>query len=152
MKIIEHGLKPSGRLKISLYGPDGYLKQEMVTDNLVTSVGLQHIAALLSSAGASGMTHMAVGSGSTSAALGDTTLGAELARVALSSRLQLVGADANKCQYVASFPAGTATGNLTEAGIFNNSSGGVILSRTVFASLTKGANDVLQITWTLTVG
>jgi hypothetical protein len=53
--------------------------------------------------------------------------------------------------YVASFPAGTGTGAVTEAGIFNASSGGTMLCRTVFSVVNKGADDAMSITWTITV-
>jgi hypothetical protein len=53
--------------------------------------------------------------------------------------------------YVASFPAGTGTGAIVEAGLFNASSGGDMLCRTTFAVVNKGANDSITITWTVTV-
>jgi hypothetical protein len=53
--------------------------------------------------------------------------------------------------YVATFPAGTGTGAVTEAGLFNASSAGTLLCRTVFSVINKGAADTLGITWTVTV-
>ena len=43
------------------------------------------------------------------------------------------------------------TGAVTEAGIFNASSGGTMLCRTVFAVVNKGADDGMSITWQITV-
>ena len=40
---------------------------------------------------------------------------------------------------------------LTEAGIFNASSAGTLLCRTVFSVVTKGASDAMTITWTVTL-
>jgi hypothetical protein len=57
----------------------------------------------------------------------------------------------NTIEYVALFPAGTGTGTVTEAGVFNNSSGGTMLCRTVFGVVTKDAGDSMSITWTITV-
>jgi hypothetical protein len=54
-------------------------------------------------------------------------------------------------QYVATFSAGTGTGAITEAGIFNASSAGTLLCRTVFSVINKGALDTLVITWKVTV-
>jgi hypothetical protein len=53
--------------------------------------------------------------------------------------------------YTASFPAGTGTGAVVEAGVLNNSSGGSLLCRTVFAVVNKGADDSMSITWAITV-
>ena len=95
------------------------------------------------------MSHMEVGTGTTSAAVGNTALENDIgsARVALTSST----VTNNAIAYVASFPAGTGTGAITEAGIFNASSSGTMLCRTVFSAINKGASDVLGITWTVTV-
>ena len=53
--------------------------------------------------------------------------------------------------YTATFPAGTGTGAVVEAGILNASSGGTLLCRTVFSVVNKGANDAMTITWQITV-
>ena len=96
------------------------------------------------------MSHMELGTGTTSAAAGNTAMETVISgsRVALSSTT----VTNNAVAYVASFPAGTGSGAVTEAGIFNASSGGTMLCRTVFSVINKGANDVLGITWTITVG
>jgi len=44
-----------------------------------------------------------------------------------------------------------ASAALTEAGILNSVTGGTLLCRTVFAAVNKGANDTLQITWTVSI-
>ena len=43
------------------------------------------------------------------------------------------------------------TGAITEAGLFNASSSGTMLCRTVFSVVNKGASDAMTITWTVTV-
>ena len=98
-------------------------------------------------ASATAMSHMAIGSGSTAAAASDTALGSQLARTGLTSTT-VSGADV---VYVDTFPAGTGTGAVTEAGLFNASSGGTMLCRTVFSVVNKGASDAMTITWTVTV-
>lgn len=74
------------------------------------------------------MSHMAIGTGSTAAAASDTALGSQSARTTLTSTT----VTDNDVVYVDTFPAGTGTGAITEAGIFNASSGGTMLCRTVF--------------------
>ena len=140
-------LEMIGRLKIEVFGEDGKLKQVAAIPNLVVTTGKEFIASRMTAASASVMSHMAVGTDSTSPVAGDTALGAEIARVALTSG-NTSGAVAT---YVASFPAGTGTGGLQEAGIFNAGSSGTMLCRTTFSVINKGASDSMTITWTVTV-
>jgi hypothetical protein len=94
------------------------------------------------------MSHMAVGSGTTAAAAGDTALETQIgSRVSLTSTT----VTSNAVAYVATFAAGTGTGAITEAGIFNADTSGTMLCRTVFSVVNKGADDTLQITWTITL-
>jgi hypothetical protein len=97
------------------------------------------------------MGFMAVGSGSTAAAAGDTALGSQLgSRKALDSTT-ITGSNNEKVQYVCTFAAGEGTGAITEAGIFNASSSGDMLCRTVFSVVNKAADDTMVITWTVTL-
>jgi len=93
------------------------------------------------------MTHMAVGTSSTAPTAGDTALGGEVGRVALASSTSA----SNVVTYTATFPAGTGTGALVEAGIFNAGASGTMLCRTTFSVVNKGAADAMSITWTITV-
>ena len=94
------------------------------------------------------MSHLGLGSGSTAASASDTDLGSILgSREALDSST----ASANTIQYVASFEAGDATGAVTEAGIFNASSSGTMLCRTVFPVVNKASDDTMSVTWLLTL-
>lgn len=138
-------LKLSGKLSIVLTGEDGSVKDTREVDNLVVSAGISFIASRMKDATATAMSHMAVGTGAVAAAAGNTTLGTESARVALTSTT----ANAANVVYVASFPAGTGTAALTEAGIFNAASAGTLLCRTTFSVINKAANDTMTITWTI---
>lgn len=145
--MIIDGLKAEGTLDITVRGPDGKIKEEKKVDNLIVTTGLAYIASRMNGTSESVMSHMAVGTGSTTAAAADTTLGTELYRNALTSTT----VTDNAIAYVASYAAGTATGSLTEAGLFNASSAGTMLCRTVFGTVTKAADDSMTITWTITV-
>lgn len=151
LKVLGDGFEGAGRLTLELFGPDGKLKQRVQVDNLVVNTGLYHIADQLSDQGEAAMGWMAVGTDNSAAAAGDTTLGTEVGRVALDSTTQGGGASADEVTYVATFPAGTGTGALVEAGILNAASVGVLLVRTVFSVVNKGAGDSLVITWVLTI-
>jgi len=126
---------------------DGKVKEEHDFRNLVVTVGKNFVASRMVGATANVMSHMAVGAGTTPAAPGDTTLGSELGRVALATST----ATTNVVSYTATFPAGTGTGAVTEAGIFNASSAGTMLCRTVFSVVNKGVDDALSVTWTITI-
>ena len=140
-------IKMTGDLKIVLTDENGQIKHEQEVKNLVVTVGKNLIASRLKDTTDAAMTHMAIGSGTTAAANGDTALGTQLGRVSLTSTTVTT----NNVAYVATFPAGTGTGAVTEAGLFNASSGGTMLCRTVFSVINKGAADTLGITWTVTV-
>jgi len=142
----------SMNVRIVLRDTSGEVKEERRAHNLITDVGCAHIAdRLASSHDETEMSHMAVGTGSSGPTPGDTTLGSELDRNALDSRTQSTGADDHEIVYVATWPTGDATGSLTEAGIFNAASGGVLLARVVFSVIEKGADEALEITWTMTI-
>lgn len=145
--MIQDQTQVTGRLIIEVFDKDGNVKDKREIDNLVVAVGKTFIASRMVGATANVMSHMAIGSGTTAAAVGDTTLGIELGRVGLSSGTSS-GAVAT---FVASFPAGTGTGAVTEAGIFNAASAGTLLARTVFSVVNKGADDAMSITWQVTV-
>jgi hypothetical protein len=140
-------LKASGSLRVVLTGADGKVKEEHDFKNLVVTVGKNFVASRMVGTASNVMSHMAIGSSSTAAAAGDTTLGTELGRVALASAT----ATTNVVTYTATFPAGTGTGAIVEAGIFNASSAGTMLCRTVFAVVNKGVDDAMSITWTVTI-
>ena len=118
------------------------------TNNLVVSVGKEWVADRMADANTV-MTHMAIGTGTTAAAAGDTALGTELDRNALTVSGGTVST--NTIQYACTWAAGDGTGAITEAGIFDASSAGDMLARTVFDVVNKGAADSMTITWTITV-
>lgn len=151
-------LKLSGHLNIVLTDKNGNIKDAREVKNLVVNAGLAYIANRIAkntadSGGKGLMTHMALGSGgATPAAAGDTSLGATQLgnRKALTSTT-ITGTNSEKVQYVATFVATEGTGAVTEAGLFNASSGGDMLARTTFAVINKGADDTMTVTWTVTL-
>jgi len=116
------------------------------TNNLVVTAGKNWVADRMNDVNAV-MSHMALGTGTTAAAAGDTTLVTELDRNGLTSTTVLN----NTIAYAATWAAGDGTGAITEAGIFDASSAGDMLARTVFSVVNKGAADSITITWTITI-
>ena len=141
-------LKLSGQLNIVLRDKNGNVKEERTEKNLVVTSGLGYIASRMKDASATAMSHMALGSGTTAESAGQTDLVTLLgAREALDSTT----VTANAVAYVSSFEAGDATGAVTEAGIFNASTGGTMLCRVKFDVVNKAADDTMTVTWTITV-
>ena len=136
-----------GNLEVILLDETGKQKDYRKVNNLVVAVGKDVIGSRLVGNSLPVMSHMAVGSSATAAVTSQTTLGTELGRVALDSTTRA----SNTITYVATFPAGTGTGSITEAGILNASSSGNMLCRTVFGVVTKASGDTVVITWNVTV-
>ena len=148
--MVQDQIKITGCLDIVVTDKNGLVKDSRSVKNLVLTTGKTFIAASMlktTTNSPAAMSHMAVGSGTTAAAVGNTAMESQLGRVALAS----ASSTGAVVTYTASFPAGTGTGAITEAGIFNNSSGGDMLCRSVFSVVNKGTDDAMSITWTVTV-
>jgi len=149
--MLNEKLKMTGDVSLVLRGPDGSVKDAREIKNLVVNEGLAFVISRMVGTSKAVMSHMGLGSSTTAAAAGDTDLGSQLgSREALDSST-ISGTNNEKVIYEASFEAGDATGAVTEAGIFNATSAGDMLCRTVFAVVNKGANDSLTVTWTITL-
>lgn len=144
--MLQEHVKPTGRLHIELLDADGNLVESRDVDNLVVTAGLTFLAARAVGT-PTAMSHMAAGTGITAAALGNTALVTEAGRVALASATSSAGV----ITYTATFGPGVATGSITELGIFNASSAGTMLARTVFTAIPKDALMTLTVTWNVTL-
>lgn len=132
-------------VQIRLYDPQtGQTKKTKRIFNTVTTVGKQGIADQILAAPTLGKpTHMAVGTGTG----GTTTLATEVDRNALTSKTRSGAVVTMQGDWA----AGDATAALTEAGVLTAATAGDLWLYTTFAVVNKGANDALQITWTLTI-
>jgi hypothetical protein len=153
--MLEDNLRALGVLTLSLRDQYGNVKQEVTVPNTVVNAGKAFIAQSMIKTTTNSpvaMTHMGVGTGVTAAAVTQTALVTELGtRSTVSPTNTTVTVTNDTIQYVSTFAAGNATGALTEAGIFNASSAGTMLCRTVFSVINKGADDSLTITWRVTI-
>jgi hypothetical protein len=142
-------LKATGLVKIVHTNAAGELVKEFNVPNLVVTSGKNHIAAKIAATTNSpaAMTHMAIGTGTSTPGASDTALGTQTGRVSLSGST----VSTNTITYTATFPAGTGDGAITEAGVFNASSGGTMLCRTTFPVVNKASGDTIAITWVVTV-
>jgi hypothetical protein len=153
--MLEDNLRAVGILTLSLRDQYGNVKQEVTVPNTVVNAGKAFIAQSMTKTTSNtpaAMTHMGVGSGTVAVAPADTTLGTQLGtRATVTPTNTTVTVTNDTIQYVATFSAGNGTGAVTEAGIFNASSAGTMLCRTVFSVINKGADDSLTITWRVTI-
>jgi hypothetical protein len=142
-------LKATGKVQIQRFNAEGVLVEEHNVPNLVVTAGKNYIAAKMvaTTNSPASMTHMAIGTGTGTPGASDTTLGTQTGRVSLSGST----VSTNTITYTATFPAGTGDGAITEAGIFNASSGGTMLCRTTFPVVNKASGDTIAITWVVTV-
>jgi hypothetical protein len=148
MELYNEELHATGKLTVELIGADGVIKSTFEVKNLVVTAGKTYIASRMQGTSVpTVMSHMAIGTGITTPVIGDTTLGTEAGRAAMSS----FTSSANAVTATATFPAGTGTGAITEAGIFNAASAGTMLCRTTFPVVNKSAGDSIAITWVVTV-
>lgn len=144
---LNEGLRATGELTIIHRAEDGTVKQAIHVPNLVVTTGKTYIASRIVGVASNIMSHMGIGIGSATPVAGDSTLGSESGRVALASQSSSGGT----VTYTATFPAGTGTGAIQEAAVFNASTAGTMLCRTTFPTVTKQSGDSIAITWVVTV-
>jgi hypothetical protein len=135
-------------VRLELFDANGNLKSMQEVHNAVQTAGKYGIAdQVIASPTLTKPTHCELGTGTG----GTTTLNAYISgsRTAFTSKTRAN----NVVTMVTDFPAGTGTGSVTEAGIFDSATqnGGNMWMYASFTAVTKGANDTLKITWTLTI-
>lgn len=141
-----------GTMHAVLRKPNGMLIA-IRKDNGIVNNGFDFIANSIGNRAASGATAamgwIAVGTGSTAFAATQAALITELTRQAATYS----HATGTKVfSFTTTFAAGVATGTLTEAGVFNQSTlGGTMLDRVVFTGIAKAAGDTLAQTFTFTM-
>jgi hypothetical protein len=170
-------VETSGTLSI-VHSRGAELIEDRFYSNIVTTVGKKWLAARMKDTITGHtipvqMSHMGVGgNGTVGAAVVKTTPAAsatalttggtpalsELARVALTTAggsfpQGYTGGLPNTSviTYAATFAAGTGTGAIIEAGIFNAASTGSMLCITSFDVVNKQAADTIAITWTINI-
>lgn len=138
---------PRFNMKLELFDASGKLKDTREIHNTMTSAGKYGIMDQLADTptlAKAGWMEVGTGTG------GTTSLNAYIAgsRTAVTSRTRTNNAVA----FVCSFAAGSGTGAITEAGLFDavTQNGGNMWCYASFATINKGALDSLQITWTIT--
>jgi len=133
-------VKAVGRLTIIVKRKDGTVKDRRVVENTVTTAGKNAVCALVVGVRTTPFKYVAIGTGTPS----ESGLGREVAR-----GMAQVSAP-SYAQWFIEFNA-TASWDITEAGIFDASSGGTMLSYASFSALHVEPGDSIQVTWTFSL-
>lgn len=146
---IQDTFKLQGALTLMLQKADGTVEVTQ-KDNIIVDVGFDFIADAIGKAASrpACMGYTAVGTGTTAAASGQTSLGTEVSRLA-STYAHVTGT--KTFTFTTTFAAGVATGAITESGVFNAASAGIMIDRVVFPVVNKGADDTLTTVFTFTM-
>lgn len=146
---VSSAIKATGEVHIVKMNDAGVIVEERKVKNLVVTSGKNYIAQKMVATTnvPPSMTHMGIGTNSTAPLPENTTLTGQTTRQVLTGS----SVTSNSITYTANFPAGSGDGAITEAGIFNASTGGDMLCRTVFPVVNKGSGDIISITWVITV-
>ncbi|CUR50853.1 conserved exported protein of unknown function [Nitrosotalea devaniterrae] len=168
-------MKTLGHIALVVYGPDGNIKAYRQTDNQVTTTGdnatvnkLFGVARTTNTGGSSSgtFTAVAVGTGGNAALATDTALQTQVGHKVIATT-SISTATHGNVVLTANFAAGritnSSTQTITEAGIFDNTSGGGLslngtgasganmFARQQFTGIGIGPSDTLQITWTVNI-
>ncbi len=129
----------------------GSWQQSLNISNLLPTVGKAGVASRINGDGSEAVfTYIAVGTGVTGAAAGDTTLETEtaasgLSRAAGSASRSTTDVTNDTAELTKTFTV-TGTVAVTESGVLNASSNGVLLNRQVFSAVNVVSGDSLQVT------
>lgn len=132
----------------------GFWAQKRLVSNLVTDAGKAGVASRINGDGSeAAFTYIAVGTGTTAANAADTTLETELAASGLSraaATVSRVTTDVtnDSARLTKTFSV-TGTVAVTESGVLNAASTGVLLARQVFSAVNVVNGDSLAVTWTI---
>jgi hypothetical protein len=145
-----------GKIKLVLKDQSGNVKDVREVKNLVVDTGEEHVADRLAATPAQlPITLMKLGTGTTDPSGGMTALQGTILHSQLldNGYPQVDVGTPNSVIYMATFGTGEGTGSVTEAGLFTSDSpDNIMVAMQKFDAVVKGANDILEVTWTLVLG
>ena len=146
--MIKNNINLIGRFVGVLRDRDGNVKEKIKKENLIVNLGKDGIMEqLLNSPAIDKPSHLGIGEGTTEPTLTDT----ELESQAGSRKTVTKERELNEVEFYAVFGPEEPvddTVEITEAGIFNASTGGDLYARITFGIVTKEPEDTFDITWT----
>lgn len=148
----DDSFKMRGTIKFEIKNKEGVWRGTKYVRNLITTAGKAGAAAAINGSGFTAHhDYIATGTGTTAANVADTTLETELAASGLTraqgTASRVTTTVANDTAQVTKTFTVTGTVAVTEAGLLNASSSGVLLARQVFTAINVVNGDSLTITW-----
>ncbi|WP_025139006.1 hypothetical protein [Achromobacter sp. DH1f] len=140
------GALSRGDLEVIIHRGRTGKTERCLIKNLFTDDGLAYLAARSAGESVAVISHMALGIGTTPAAGTDKTLASEIVGSRVPVTISGVGPQR---LYTATFGEGVGSGPVTEAGLFNAATVGLMTNRSVFGVKNKEPEDVFTINWTL---
>lgn len=149
--LLEKKAYRDGMFTIEILRADGR-REVFKSPNTIVSAGKAGLASRINGSGAAAaFEYLAVGTGATAVSAGDTTLGAETVGSGLSRVLgtlsRVTTSVTNDTARIATTFTVTGSVAITEIGIFNASSAGTMLCRTVFSALNVQNGDSLTVNY-----
>ena len=120
--------------------------------NIITNAGVAEMIKLVFGLGGTAFGYIAIGTGTAAESATDTALAAEIKRKAASKTQTTTSITGDTCLLTATFSSAdglTGTSAVTEAGVFNAATGGVLLARKVFSAVNVNwdAGDSITINY-----
>lgn len=142
-------MKMHGAMTATLIQADGSVRT-LHKDNLIVNAGFDFISNAIGAASGrpAVMSHIGIGTGTAAAAGTQAALLGEITRQAATYAHTT---NTKTFTFTATFGPGVGTGAITEAGVLNAATGGILLDRVVFGVINKAALDTLQVTFTFTL-
>lgn len=143
-----------GCIELALYDQQGKMVEGTYRriDNTVVTAGRRWVLSRIKSdsPATETITSVAVGTATTGPGTGETALGSQTTRIAIGT-YTTTGLDINPPSWRAEalFATDQANTTLGEAGLFNSSSGGTMLSRVTYTTIDKKTSNTLSVSYTI---
>jgi len=138
-------IKLKGKFRIAVLDEKDNLKESREVENTIMNAGLAEISGLiLTDVGGNAFDYLALGTGTTAPTASQTTLVGEKYRSAGTGSQETTTVSDDTARLTTSV-AMTASNSLTEVGIFNSSSTGVMLARTTFSAVSVADGDTVNL-------
>jgi len=147
---MKDSFKLRGDVLIERRKSDGTVINSEKIKNLIVNVGKERVARLIcgDGSGINAFTHIAIGEGTNAPAVGDTTLQTEQERESATVAYE----SSYKATFEKTFTFGSGVSYaITEAGVFDEAAGGVMLDRFTFTAKNVDSDTDLFIKVTITV-
>ncbi len=155
MKLTE-SIDPIGRLTVQIRDAQSELVSEFAANNAIVLTGRDIVLRRFIGQVIDPVSHVAVGTGTVATnPLADSTLGTELFRKSInpidpSLHITTTGDGKKKVTLSCDLDFNEGNGAITEAGLFNAGSNGVMYNRVVFPPVNKTIDFKLTLIWEIT--